>query len=110
MRKSGPAQFFLKKRLTNEKVFDIIGLSKEREIKKMDVATNQKLVEKTLEEFYNRIEEEELALERKFELWGSLAVREDELTYDDVCCALSWLNHSTKSADEIIEIVLDNKE
>lgn len=31
--------------------------------------------------------------------------KKPDLTYDDVCCAESWISHSTKTADEIIQIL-----
>ena len=35
--------------------------------------------------------------------------KKQDLTYDDICCAESWISHSTKTADEIIRILEEDE-
>lgn len=59
-----------------------------------------------LNEFKSRVYDMEKEIERRKEI---ITYFEDfypkDLKYEKIVCALSWLNHTTKTADEIIEIL-----
>lgn len=65
------------------------------------------LSQQMLNEFDERICKMENEVQRRKEVLNYLYYLRDEgqLTYEDIACATSWLNHTTKTADEIIEIL-----
>ena len=65
------------------------------------------LNQKMLYEFDDRICRMEDEVQRRKGISNYLNYLRDEgqLAYEDIVCAISWLDHSTKTADEIIEIL-----
>ena len=59
-------------------------------------------------EFKSRVFQMEKEVERRQEIINYLS-NKTPLEYEDIICAMSWLDHTTKTADEIIEI-LENGE
>lgn len=64
------------------------------------------LAQALLNELKSRVYDMKKEVERREEI---IAYFEDfdvkDLKSDEITCALSWLNHTTKTADEIIEIL-----
>lgn len=60
-----------------------------------------------LHEFDNKIFRMEEEIERRNTISDYFHSLKDSgrLTYEDIICANSWLDHTTKTADEIIDIL-----
>lgn len=62
-----------------------------------------------LNELTCRINDMEKETNRRKEVLNHLK-QNSNFSYEDVVCALSWLDHTTKTAEEIIEILEDEVE
>ena len=60
----------------------------------------------TLNEFECRINSMEKEVNRRREVLDHL--KQNDSSYEYIVCALSWLDHTTKTAEEIIEILEDD--
>ena len=65
------------------------------------------MAQKMLDEFDSKICKMENEVQRRKDISNYLNYLRDEgqLDYEDIVCAMSWLDHTTKTADEIIEIL-----
>ena len=63
--------------------------------------------ERALLEFENRIVRLENEVRRRKDVANYLnyLYDSDTLTYEDISCAISWLDHTIKTADEIIDFL-----
>lgn len=61
-----------------------------------------------LNELTCRINDMEKETNRRKEVLNHLK-RNNNFSYEDIVCALSWLDHTTKTAEEIIEILEDER-
>ena len=68
---------------------------------------NMILSQLMLNEFNDKIYEMENEVQRRKGVSNYLEYLRciEQLTYEDIVCAISWLDHTTKTADEIIEIL-----
>ena len=68
---------------------------------------NMILSQAMLNEFDDKICKMENEVQRRKNISNYLNYLKDEgqLAYEDIVCAISWLDHTTKTADEIIEIL-----
>lgn len=68
---------------------------------------NMILSQAMLNEFNTKIHRMEEEIERRNIISDYLQSLKDEekLTYEDITCAISWLDHTTKTAYEIINIL-----
>lgn len=61
-----------------------------------------------LDEFENRINDMEKEANRRREVLNYLK-QNNNFSYDYIVCAMSWLDHTTKTVNEIIEILEEGK-
>ena len=61
-----------------------------------------------LNEFTSRVKDMEKETNRRKEVLNYLK-QNNNFSYEDIVCALSWLDHTTKTAEEIIEILEDEE-